>query len=160
MFEGLRKSMAYDPLPLDRGNLLVVEDNPKDVRFIEEAFGAISEELVLHFVHTVSDALDYLRGRGEIVEAPDPDVILFDWHLAQETGDVVLEAAKALDSAHRVVVMTGSISHMEVVEESTTEAVLCIEKPTDPNEYVEIVRSLNPVNEAGSPSQRFSSSQI
>lgn len=160
MFEGFRQLMSGNSLSTNRGDLLVVEDNPKDVRFIEEAFGAISEELVLHFVHTVPDALDYVHGRGEYVDVPHPDVIFLDWHLGQETGDVVLEAAKAIDSAIPVVVMTGSTSHMELVEASTTEADLCIEKPTVPDEYVEILRSLTPENEAGSPSHRFSSSQL
>lgn len=144
MFAGLREPMTDNPLLPDRGDLLVVEDNPKDVRFIEEAFGATADALVLHIVRTVPDALDYVHGRGEYDDAPDPDAIFLDWHLAQETGAVVLEAAKAIDSTVPVVVMTGSTSHMELVEESTTEADLCVEKPTVPDEYVEILRSLTP----------------
>lgn len=135
--------MTDNSFPPEQGDLLVVEDNPTDVRFIEEAFVAVSEELAIHIVHTVPDALDYVHARGEFADAPVPDVMFLDWHLTKETGAVVLEAAKSIDPAISVVVMTGSARHMELVEESVPEADVCIEKPTNPEVYVETLRSLS-----------------
>lgn len=123
-------------------DVLIVEDNPADVRFIEEAFEASELDPTVHSATASGEALDFVRRRGAYADAPSPDAILLDWHLSKTTGREVLEAAKAVDPPVPVVVMTGSKPELESLESSISEADRCIEKQTDPDAYVEIVRDV------------------
>lgn len=60
-------------------DLLVVEDNPGDIRLIEEVFEESSLGTTVHSVSTGEDALDFVNQYGEYEEAPRPDVVLLDW---------------------------------------------------------------------------------
>lgn len=121
--------------------LLVVEDNPGDVRFIEVAFEDSELGPTIHIASTVAEALDYLHQREDYATAPRPDVVLLDWHLTQNTSKDVLEAAKSIDSSMPVVVMTGSTAEVEKLAGSIPHADVCIEKQTDPEGYLEVLRS-------------------
>lgn len=126
----------------DECDLLVVDDNPGDVRFIEEAFAESARDLAIHTASTVAEALDYLHGRGAYGDAPNPDVIFLDWHLPPETGGEVLRTARRIDPSIPVVVMTGSTSAREMAKRPARGADRYVEKPTDPEAYVELLRSL------------------
>lgn len=122
--------------------LLVVDDNPGDVRFIEEAFAGADLDVAVRSATTREAALEHLHGRGESADAAEPDALLLDWHLSTGTGREVLAAAKALDASLPVVVMTGSKAELPAVDAAGPEADRVVEKRTDPEGYVEIVRSL------------------
>lgn len=121
-------------------DVLVVEDNTAEIRFIEEAFGASGLDPTIHAASTKSEALDLLKQRGEYADAPALDAILLDWHLSKTTGQEVLEAAKAGDTEIPVMVMTGSKPELEALDSALPEADRCIEKQTEPEAYVEIFR--------------------
>lgn len=123
-------------------DLLVVEDNPEDVRFIELAFQESELGPTIHVARTVEEALDYLHQREDYATAPRPNTVLLDWHLIQNTSKDVLEAAKSIDSSIPVVVMTGSTAKAETLARSIPHADVCIEKLTDPDAYTEVLRSL------------------
>lgn len=122
-------------------NLLVVDDNPAETRLIEEAFDGSRFDPNIHSVTTDDEALDFVNQDGEYKDAPRLDVILLDWHLSKATGEEVLEAARSLDYQIPVVVMTGSKSELDAVESSLPKDERCIEKQTDPEAYIEILRS-------------------
>lgn len=122
--------------------VLVVDDNPADIRFIEEAFDASELEPTVHSTTTKGEALAVLAQRDEYADAPEVDATFLDWHLSKTTGEEVLDAAKAVDPPVPVVVMTGSKSERDHLESSLPEADRCIEKRTDPEAYVEIIRDL------------------
>lgn len=122
-------------------DVLIVEDNPGDIRLIEEAFAASSLDSTIHTAKTREGALDFLNQRGEYDEAPRPDLILLDWNLSQHTGQEVIQTAKAGNHAIPVVVMTESKQGLERVESSTAAADEYIEKQTDLQQYIDLLRS-------------------
>lgn len=122
-------------------DILIVEDNPAEIRFLEEAFKDSELDPTIHSATTKREALDFVKQRGEYANASRFDVILLDWHLSKTTGQEVLEAAKAVDPQIPVVVLTGSKHELDALK-SLSEADECIEKQTDPEAYIKIIRSL------------------
>lgn len=126
----------------DAVEILLVEDNPGDVRLIEEAFARTSQETSLHVIRTGDEAQEFVRHRGSYRDAPDPDVVLLDWNLPTMNGGSVLEAIEDELQHVPVVVMTG-IEPVNVAGNSLpSEPDAIITKPEDPHEYVEVIRSV------------------
>lgn len=122
-------------------NLLLVDDNPADIRFVREAFKPSSFDLKIHSTTTREEAIRFINGVGEYEDTPRPDVIFLDWHLSSETGEEVLEAAKSANPAIPVVVMSSSKAKLQASEESISGVEACIEKQTNPEEVVDLFRS-------------------
>jgi CheY-like chemotaxis protein len=70
--------------------MLVVEDNPADVAFLNEAIEAVQTPLVLHVVTNGEDALRFLRRDKPFADAPRPDVMVMDLNLPIKNGKEVL----------------------------------------------------------------------
>lgn len=125
--------------------LLLVEDNPGDIRLVEEAF---ADADIANTLYTVSDgqaALDFVERRGEYDDAPRPDVVLLDLKLPKVGGEDVLHEIKhhpELDHA-AVIILTGMdedyVESRDLDHDADEDAVL--EKPVDPDEFVEVIRS-------------------
>ena len=135
-----KDSVVSEPGPLE--DLLIVEDNPGDRRLIREAFEKSQFETTLHAVSTGERALDFVNKRGAYEDAPDPDVVLLDWSLPQMNGEAVLRELKRDFPDIPVVVMTGSQPRDETIESMTSQAETYLTKPTEPDVYLEVVRSL------------------
>ena len=124
--------------------ILLVEDNPGDVRLTKEAFkeGQIDNEM--HVATDGEAALDYLYQRGEHEEAVRPDLVLLDLNLPKVDGIEVLEQVKGDPDLKQipVIVLSSSEDESDVLKsyENYTNAYLT--KPVDPDEFVELVRSL------------------
>lgn len=70
--------------------ILLVEDNPGDVRLTREAF---KEGKVLNNLSVVEDgaeAMAFLYQQGKYADAPRPDLILLDLNLPKKDGREVL----------------------------------------------------------------------
>lgn len=124
------------------GDVLVVDDNPGDLRLIEEAFQASALEPTIHTTNTREEALEFLSRCREDRGTPNPVLVLLDWNLSQTTGEEVLEAAKSGERCLPVIVMTGSLVETSALGSTVEKADLITEKPTDPSEYVERIRSV------------------
>ncbi|PGF15363.1 response regulator [Natrinema sp. CBA1119] len=130
--------------PKEIGDVLLIEDNPGDVRLTKE----LLEEAGIHStIHTVTDggeALDVLQQQNGYEDAPRPDLILIDWHLPKMTvGEILAEAREATDlSDILIVVLTGSGARVERIEEETAAADEILTKPIDPSEFPETLESL------------------
>ncbi len=125
--------------------ILLVEDNPGDVRLIEEAFSDGNIENTLTTVTDGQAALDFIYQRGEYENAPRPDIVLLDLNLPKVDGEDVLHEIKhhpELDDVP-VIVLTGVdedlIESRDLDHDADKDAVL--EKPVDPGEFVEVIRS-------------------
>lgn len=125
----------------DVEDILLVDDNPGDIRLIEEAFRESPLDPTIHATKTRDEAVDVLFRRGQHEGTPRPDLVLLDWRLSQETGEEVVEAAKSGVLDIPVVVMTGSKSGLECIESSVPAADEYIQKKTDPQAYIDILRS-------------------
>lgn len=123
-------------------DLLLVEDTVGDLRLIKEAFSEAQLETTIHAVSTGEQALDFMYQRDEYATAPEPDVILLDWNLPTTDGGAVLSELKADFSQIPVVVMTGTRAKEATTGSNTAPADAYLTKPSDPNKYVEAIRSV------------------
>lgn len=127
--------------PID---ILLVEDNPGDIRLTRIAFEEARVRNDLHVVRYGGDALDYLHQRGEYSEVSRPDIVLLDLNLPGMTGFDILETVKNdVDlKAIPVVVLTTSDSAEDIVESYQEHANAYLRKPVDADEFIELARSL------------------
>ena len=127
----------------DPVDILLVEDNPGDVRLTREAFkqGRISN--TIHVVTDGVEALDFLYQRGEHANAPHPDVVLLDLNLPRKNGDEVLEEIRDEPNLSRipVIILTSSGAEEDVAKSYNRYANAYLTKPVDPEEFVEIVQT-------------------
>jgi two-component system, chemotaxis family, response regulator Rcp1 len=125
--------------------ILLVEDNPGDVRLTVEA---LREGKVRNHLSVVGDgveALAYLRREGAHAEAPRPDLILLDLNLPKVNGLEVLAAIKGDDNLRRipVVVLTTSKAEEDVVRTYDLHANCFISKPVDLERFIQVVKTID-----------------
>ena len=116
--------------------ILLVEDNPGDVRLTREAFkeGQISNEL--HVATDGVEALEFLERRGEYESAPRPDLVLLDWHFPKKSGEEVLQTVRADEELREipVVVLTGTQPELEKLQSESPRADAYVLKPLEPEQ--------------------------
>lgn len=124
--------------------ILLVEDNPGDVRLTIEA---LKEAKVINHLTVVKDgveALAFLRRQGSYDTAPRPHLILLDLNLPRKDGREVLADIKTDDNLKRipVVVLTTSQDEQDVLKSYNLHANCYITKPVDLDQFVRVVRSI------------------
>jgi len=124
--------------------ILLVEDNPADVRLTIEALkeGKITNSLAV--VRDGVEALDYLHRRGAHAGAPRPDLVLLDLNLPKKDGREVLAEIKEDEDLKRipVVVLTTSKAEEDIVRSYNLHANCFITKPVDLEAFIGVVRSI------------------
>jgi chemotaxis family two-component system response regulator Rcp1 len=124
--------------------ILLVEDNPGDVRLTKEA---LREAKVCNRIHTVYDgmeALAFLNRESNYTNVPSPDLILLDLNLPKKDGREVLASIKANERIRRipVVVLTTSKSEEDIVKSYELQASCYVTKPVDLDQFLEVVKSI------------------
>lgn len=122
--------------------VLLVEDNPGDVRLTKEA---LKEGRLLNNVSVVGDgveALSFLRRQGKYAEASAPDLILLDLNLPKKDGREVLAEIKADPRLRRipVVVLTTSSAEEDILKTYDLHANCYITKPVDLEQFMRVVK--------------------
>jgi chemotaxis family two-component system response regulator Rcp1 len=125
--------------------ILLVEDNPGDVRLTVEA---LREGRVPNNLHVASDgveALEFLRRAGQFANAPRPDMVLLDLNLPRKDGREVLAEIKADPELRRIpiVVLTTSQAERDVLQSYNLHANCYITKPVDIDAFFATVRSID-----------------
>ncbi|WP_435101075.1 response regulator [Halarchaeum sp. P4] len=123
--------------------ILLVEDNPGDVRLTEEAFAEARINNDLHVTRDGQSALDYLHQRGEYADVDRPDLVLLDLNLPRVSGMDVLEEVKSDDALCRipVVILTSSEAEEDIVESYENHSNAYLTKPIDPAAFIEMIQS-------------------
>jgi chemotaxis family two-component system response regulator Rcp1 len=124
--------------------ILMVEDNPGDVRLTVEA---LKEGKVRNNLHTVEDgveAMAFLRRKGRYAEAVRPDLILLDLNLPKKNGREVLAEIKEDPDLKRipVVILTVSQAEQDIVKSYNLHANCYVTKPVDLDQFLEMVKSI------------------
>ena len=136
--------MSNEFAAAEPADILLVEDNPGDIRLTKEAFkdGRIAN--TLHVVENGVDALDFLFQRNDYADAPRPDLVLLDLNMPRKNGSEVLEELHEDPDRRRipVIVLTSSESEMDVVQSYELCASGYLTKPVDPNEFIDQVQEL------------------
>jgi len=124
--------------------ILLVEDNPGDVRLTQEALADAKVRSNLHVAYTGREALEFLLRRGEHAHAPRPDLVLLDLNLPERNGLEVLSEIKN-DPALKpipVVVLTTSQAEQDIVKAYELNASCYVTKPLDMDDFIEVVKSI------------------
>jgi chemotaxis family two-component system response regulator Rcp1 len=124
--------------------ILLVEDNPGDVRLIQEA---LREGKVWNNPHVVSDgeaALDFVYRRGLYADSPRPDLVLLDLNLPKKDGREVLAVMKGDPDLRRipVVVLTTSREEEDVLRAYNLAANCYVAKPVELDEFMKVIRMI------------------
>jgi chemotaxis family two-component system response regulator Rcp1 len=124
--------------------LLLVEDNPGDVRLTREAFKAGEVNVSMFVARDGVEAMDFLHKRSGFQAAPVPDLILLDLNLPRKNGREVLSEIKADPKLRRipVLVMTTSRADQDINRAYSLNANCYITKPMDLDEFLRIVKSI------------------
>jgi CheY-like chemotaxis protein len=125
-------------------NILLVEDNPGDVRLMQEVFKDSRLYNTLRVVGDGVEALDFLRGEGAYADPPRPDLILLDLNLPKMDGRELLAAIKADDDLRLipVVVLTTSEALEDILHTYGLQANFYVSKPVDLDQFIKIVQSI------------------
>jgi len=124
--------------------ILLVEDNPGDVRLTTEVF---KESKVLNNIYVAKDgeeAMDFLHQKGIYADVPRPDVVLLDLNLPKKDGRQVLADMKTDDDLKiiPVVILTISNAEEDVLKTYNLHANCYITKPVDLDQFVKVVKTI------------------
>lgn len=121
--------------------VLLIEDNPGDVRLTQEAFQEVGGDIDLEVVTDGVEGMAFLQKEGKYAEKPKPDLILLDLNLPKWNGRQVLEKIKA-DETFRlipVVVLTTSTASTDVLASYGLRANCFVNKPVDFDSFFQII---------------------
>jgi len=125
--------------------ILLVEDNPADMRLVVEALKEGKVQSELHWAQDGKEALDYLHRRGEHRNAARPALILLDLNLPRVDGREVLSQIKADMLLRRipVVVLTTSRAESDIVQSYELHANCYINKyPDNSDSFLDVILSI------------------
>lgn len=125
--------------------ILLVEDNPGDVRLTQEAFKQLSTETTIHVATDGDEALEFLTDRRDSDPDTVPDLVLLDLNLPRMNGLEFLETIKGDATLTRipVLVLTSSEAVEDILESYELSANAYLTKPTDPAEYAAMVEAVS-----------------
>jgi CheY-like chemotaxis protein len=124
--------------------ILLVEDNPGDVRLTIEGLNEAKVRNHLHVARDGVEALEFLHREGRFTEAVRPDLILLDLNLPRMDGREVLAKIKSDPDLKTipVVVLTTSSAEQDVLHSYELQANSYITKPVDLEQFMKVVRSI------------------
>jgi len=124
--------------------ILLVEDNPGDVRLTIEA---LKESKILNNLYVTENgekAMDFLKRKGKYKDAVKPDLILLDLNLPRKDGREVLAEIKEDSELKRipVVILTTSKADEDIMKTYQLHANCYITKPVDMDQFIKVVKSI------------------
>lgn len=124
--------------------ILLVEDNPADVRLTREA---LKDGKILNNLNVVNDgveAMTFLHHQGKYKDAPRPDLILLDLNLPKKDGREVLADIKSDDRLKSipVVILTISKADEDILKTYRLYANCYITKPVDLDQFIKVTKSI------------------
>ncbi|CAN7373055.1 response regulator [Paenibacillus sp. LjRoot153] len=124
--------------------ILLVEDNPGDIRLIVEVLKEGKIHNNLSVVEDGEEALAYLRREGSYRDAIVPDIILLDLNLPKINGTEVLAEIKKdpLLKYIPVIILTTSEAEQDILRAYDLHANCYINKPVNLEQFLTVVRSI------------------
>ena len=125
-------------------NVLLVEDNPGDIRLMELAFRGQETRVRLHVTRDGDEALRFLHREAEHAGAPRPDLVLLDLNLPGREGREVLREVKEDPELRNIptLILSSSTSADDIVRAYELHANSYIAKPFQPAGFREIARTI------------------
>ena len=124
--------------------ILLVEDNPGDIRLTQAALkeGTIRNEL--HVVKDGVEAIEFLKRKGKYIAHQTPDIILLDLNLPRKDGREVLAEIKSDENLKLipVIILTTSDADLDIQKSYKLHANCFITKPVDLDQFIFIIRQI------------------
>jgi chemotaxis family two-component system response regulator Rcp1 len=127
----------------EKVEILLIEDNPGDVRLIKEG---LRDSRVINQIHVVQDgeeAANFLFKNNGYSDAPTPDIILLDLNLPKKDGRALLAEIKKDERLQRIpiVILTSSKAESDIEMAYQLHANSYLRKPLDLAEFVAMIQS-------------------
>jgi chemotaxis family two-component system response regulator Rcp1 len=124
--------------------ILLVEDNPADIRLAQEAFKDAKVHNILYTVEDGVEAMAFLRRQGKYADVARPDLILLDLNLPKKDGREVLAEIKTDERLKLipVVILTVSKDEEDILKTYNLHANCYITKPIDFEQFMKVVKSI------------------
>jgi CheY-like chemotaxis protein len=128
---------------IDSRLILVIEDNPGDIRLMKEALREAGPDFVLEFAADGEQALRFLNREHPYENSPRPSLIFLDLNLPKGTSRDILRYIKSSRDLFTipVAVLTSSSSDEDVREVFALHANCYLRKPVDLDNYLKTIRS-------------------
>jgi two-component system, chemotaxis family, response regulator Rcp1 len=126
-------------------DVLLVEDNPGDVRLTREAFREANMSIRLHVVSDGVEAMKFVRQEAGHASAPRPDLILLDLNLPKMDGREVLARIKDDDDLKTIptVILTTSGAQADILRSYQLHANAYVSKPLQLDAFQGLVSCIN-----------------
>jgi CheY-like chemotaxis protein len=135
----MREGLGLQPI-----DILLVEDNPGDVRLTEEALKEVKMANNLFVVGDGVEAIKFLRKEEHYTEMPRPDLVILDLNLPRKDGREVLAEIKDDPKLKTipVVVLTSSKADEDIIKAYSLHANCYITKPVNLDRFIDVVMSI------------------
>jgi CheY-like chemotaxis protein len=130
---------------LDVIEILLVEDNPGDLRLAQEGLRQSKLPTHLSVARDGEEALDFMKRKGAHAGAPRPRLVLLDLNLPKRSGFEVLAELKADRDLRRipVVVLSSSDADEDVERAYELHAACYVSKPADLEQFVAVMERIH-----------------
>lgn len=124
--------------------ILLVEDNPGDIRLTQEMLKESKLHNTLHIVEDGEEAMAFLRCTGKYTSAPRPDLVLLDLNLPKKDGRQVLIEIKTDENLRRipVVILTTSTEEEDILKAYDHYVNCYISKPVELDQFAKVVKAI------------------
>jgi chemotaxis family two-component system response regulator Rcp1 len=124
--------------------ILLVEDNPADVRLTREVLENGRATTHINVVADGEEAMAFMRREGEYAHSPRPKLVMLDLNLPKKDGREVLQELKSDPDLSRipVIVLTTSAADSDIHRSYDLHANCVITKPMDLDEFFAVVRMI------------------
>jgi len=124
--------------------ILLIEDNPGDVRLTQEAFKEAKRSIILDVVMDGVEAINYLYRKAPYIDKVSPDLILLDLNLPKMDGREVLEVVKTDENLRRIpiIVLTTSDADQDIIKSYNLHVNCYLNKPVDFDEFFDIIQKI------------------
>ena len=125
-------------------NILLIEDNPGDVRLTQEAFKEGKLSINMDVTMDGVEAVKFLKKEPPYSNSVTPDLILLDLNLPKRDGREVLEEIKSDSNLKRipVVVLTTSNAEQDILKSYNLHVNCYINKPVDFDKFFDIIQKI------------------
>jgi chemotaxis family two-component system response regulator Rcp1 len=124
--------------------ILLIEDNPADIRLTQEALKDNKLAVNLHIVNDGAEAMEFLSKKKKYADAPTPDLILLDLNMPKKDGREVLKEIKRAPALQTipVIILTTSQSEEDILLTYKYHANCYIRKPLDLIKFIEVIKEI------------------
>jgi chemotaxis family two-component system response regulator Rcp1 len=126
-------------------DVLLVEDNPGDVRLTREAFRAANKDIRLHVACDGVEAMAFLKKQGSHSDAPRPALVLLDLNLPRMDGREVLARIRLDDDLKAIpmIILSASDARADIDSTYQLHANCYLTKPVQLEDLNRMVRCID-----------------